>query len=110
MTLAEHAFFLERGEVRFEGSITDLLQRDDLLRPVFLADVGSALGNGAGGNGAGAAGTNTAGASAAGTNTAGGAGANSAGTNSGTNGGGTDGLWLGGPGSLPSPDGDGEPT
>jgi ABC-type multidrug transport system ATPase subunit len=100
MTLAEHAFFLERGEVRFEGSITDLLQRNDLLRPVFLADVGSALGNGAGGNGAGAAGTNT----------AGGAGANSAGTNSGTNGGGTDGLWLGGPGSLPSPDGDGEPT
>ncbi len=27
MTLAEHAFFLERGEVRFDGSITDLLSR-----------------------------------------------------------------------------------
>ena len=48
MTLAEHAFFLERGEVRFDGSITDLLSRDDLLRPVFLASVGAALGNGAG--------------------------------------------------------------
>jgi len=47
MTLAEHAFFLERGEVRFDGSITDLLSRDDLLRPVFLASVGAALGNGA---------------------------------------------------------------
>jgi len=47
MTLAEHAFFLERGEVRFDGSISELLQRDDLLRPVFLAEVGSALGNGA---------------------------------------------------------------
>jgi len=47
MTLAEHAFFLERGEVRFDGPISELLTRDDLLRPVFLADVGSALGNGA---------------------------------------------------------------
>jgi ABC-type branched-subunit amino acid transport system ATPase component len=37
MSLAERAFFLERGEVRFEGSITDLLRRNDLLRPVFLA-------------------------------------------------------------------------
>src|SRR5579863_1932854 len=44
MSLAEHAFFLERGEVRFDGSITELLSRDDLLRPVFLASVGAALG------------------------------------------------------------------
>ncbi|HXQ90053.1 MAG TPA: ATP-binding protein [Acidimicrobiales bacterium] len=50
MTLADHAFFLERGEVRFEGSITELLSRDDLLRPVFLATVGAALGNGAAGS------------------------------------------------------------
>ena len=48
MTLAEHTFFLERGEVRFDGSITDLLSRDDLLRPVFLASVGAALGTGTG--------------------------------------------------------------
>jgi len=39
--LATHAFFLERGEVRFDGPIDDLLGRDDLLRSVFLA--GAAL-------------------------------------------------------------------
>ncbi len=38
MTLAQHAFFLERGQVRFDGPVTELLGRDDLLRPVFLAD------------------------------------------------------------------------
>jgi ABC-type branched-subunit amino acid transport system ATPase component len=48
MTLAEHAFFLERGEVRFDGSISELLGRADLLRPVFLASVGSDLGTGSG--------------------------------------------------------------
>ncbi|MFL6238842.1 MAG: ATP-binding cassette domain-containing protein [Actinomycetes bacterium] len=36
-SLASHAFFLERGEVRFDGPIDDLLDRDDLLRSVFLA-------------------------------------------------------------------------
>ena len=36
MSLAERAFFLERGEVRFDGPTADLLERDDLLRPVFL--------------------------------------------------------------------------
>jgi ABC-type branched-subunit amino acid transport system ATPase component len=36
LTLAGHAFFLERGEVRFDGRTSDLLARDDLLRPVFL--------------------------------------------------------------------------
>jgi ABC-type branched-subunit amino acid transport system ATPase component len=36
LTLAGHAFFLERGEVRFDGRTSDLLGRDDLLRPVFL--------------------------------------------------------------------------
>jgi ABC-type branched-subunit amino acid transport system ATPase component/sugar phosphate permease len=135
MTLAEHAFFLERGEVRFDGSITDLLQRDDLLRPVFLADVGSALGNGAATNGAATngAGTNGAGTNGAGTNgagtkgtapngsqsSAGGGGGGTTppaarpgqtppGTDAGA-GGGTDGLWLGGSGSFPSPDEDGEP-
>ena len=38
LTLAAHSFFLERGEVRFDGPTDELLQRDDLLRPVFLAD------------------------------------------------------------------------
>ena len=37
MRLAERAVFLERGEVRFDGPTADLINRDDLLRPVFLA-------------------------------------------------------------------------
>jgi branched-chain amino acid transport system ATP-binding protein len=36
MSLAERAIFLERGEVRFDGRTADLLERTDLLRPVFL--------------------------------------------------------------------------
>ena len=36
MILAERAIFLERGEVRFDGLTADLLERTDLLRPVFL--------------------------------------------------------------------------
>ena len=38
LSLAAHSFFLERGEVRFDGPTVDLLERDDLLRPVFLPD------------------------------------------------------------------------
>jgi ABC-type branched-subunit amino acid transport system ATPase component len=38
LALAAHSFFLERGEVRFDGPTEELLHRDDLLRPVFLAD------------------------------------------------------------------------
>jgi ABC-type branched-subunit amino acid transport system ATPase component len=34
--IARHAFFLERGQVRFDGATSDLMARDDLLRPVFL--------------------------------------------------------------------------
>ena len=37
-TLADHAVFLERGQVRFDGPTTELMERDDLLRPVFLTD------------------------------------------------------------------------
>ena len=39
LTLAHHSFFLERGQVRFDGPTAELLARDDLLRPVFLAAV-----------------------------------------------------------------------
>ena len=35
--IAWHAFFLERGEIRYDGATHDLLERDDLLRSVFLA-------------------------------------------------------------------------
>ena len=37
MSLAERSIFLERGEVKFDGLTADLLNRDDLLRPVFLS-------------------------------------------------------------------------
>jgi ABC-type branched-subunit amino acid transport system ATPase component/sugar phosphate permease len=36
LSLAERSFFIERGEIRFDGSTQELLTRDDLLRPVFL--------------------------------------------------------------------------
>jgi ABC-type branched-subunit amino acid transport system ATPase component/MFS family permease len=36
LALAERAAFMERGTVRFSGPTTDLLQRDDLARAVFL--------------------------------------------------------------------------
>jgi len=36
LSLAQHAFFLERGSVRFDGPTAELMTRDDLLRPVFL--------------------------------------------------------------------------
>lgn len=36
LTLADRAYFLEKGEVRFSGATLDLLERPDLLRSVFL--------------------------------------------------------------------------
>jgi ABC-type branched-subunit amino acid transport system ATPase component len=42
MSLARHAFFIERGEVRFDGPTAELLDRDDLLRPVFLTGAAAA--------------------------------------------------------------------
>jgi branched-chain amino acid transport system ATP-binding protein len=36
MTVANRAYFLEKGEVRFSGKTADLLERDDILRSVFL--------------------------------------------------------------------------
>ena len=36
LSVCERAYFLERGTVRFSGAGKDLLQRDDLLRAVFL--------------------------------------------------------------------------
>jgi branched-chain amino acid transport system ATP-binding protein len=41
--LAHRAFFIERGEVKFDGPTKTLLERDDLLRPVFLAEAGTGL-------------------------------------------------------------------
>ncbi|HUI02380.1 MAG TPA: ATP-binding cassette domain-containing protein [Acidimicrobiales bacterium] len=36
LTVAHRAYFMEKGEVRFEGAAADLLSRGDLLRSVFL--------------------------------------------------------------------------
>lgn len=44
MSLAERAFFIERGELRFEGPTSELVERDDLLRPVFLAEATTGIG------------------------------------------------------------------
>jgi ABC-type branched-subunit amino acid transport system ATPase component len=38
LTLAERAYFMERGRIRFSGPTTDLLARPDLLRSVFLSE------------------------------------------------------------------------
>ena len=40
LSLVEHAYFMEKGEIRFDGSSRDLLAREDLLRAVFLEGVG----------------------------------------------------------------------
>jgi branched-chain amino acid transport system ATP-binding protein len=39
LEFADRAYFLEKGEVRFQGPSARLLERDDLLRSVFLAGV-----------------------------------------------------------------------
>ena len=36
LNLAQHAYFMEKGEMRFDGPSDELLRRDDLLRAVFL--------------------------------------------------------------------------
>ncbi len=36
LNLVEHAYFMEKGEIRFDGRAEHLLARDDLLRAVFL--------------------------------------------------------------------------
>ena len=36
LTMADRAYFMEKGEVRFEGPAAELLDRPDLLRAVFL--------------------------------------------------------------------------
>lgn len=38
--IADRAVFLEKGRVRFEGQIRDLMERDDLARAVFLGGSG----------------------------------------------------------------------
>ena len=40
LTVADRAYFMEKGEVRFEGPTSELLERDDIVRSVFLEGAG----------------------------------------------------------------------
>ncbi|HEY3142315.1 MAG TPA: MFS transporter [Acidimicrobiales bacterium] len=40
LTVADRAYFMEKGEIRFEGPTAELLARPDLLRSVFFAGAG----------------------------------------------------------------------
>src|SRR5258708_37581699 len=49
LSLVQRAYFMEKGQVRFEGAALDLLDRGDLLRSVFLEGAARGLaGAGAG--------------------------------------------------------------
>jgi branched-chain amino acid transport system ATP-binding protein len=41
LTIAERAYFLEKGEIRFEGPTAELLERPDVLRSVYLEGAAS---------------------------------------------------------------------
>jgi ABC-type branched-subunit amino acid transport system ATPase component len=40
LSIADRAVFLEKGRVRFEGAASELAERDDLARAVFLGREG----------------------------------------------------------------------
>ena len=40
LALADRAVFIEKGHIRFEGPASQLAERDDLVRAVFLGDEG----------------------------------------------------------------------
>ena len=42
-SVVEHAYFMEKGEIRFDGKADDLLKRSDLLRSVFLKGAAAGL-------------------------------------------------------------------
>jgi ABC-type branched-subunit amino acid transport system ATPase component len=50
LSIADHAYFMEKGEVRFDGPASKLLDRGDLIRSVFLGGAAKRLA-GAGGKG-----------------------------------------------------------
>ncbi|HVV35403.1 MAG TPA: MFS transporter [Acidimicrobiales bacterium] len=45
LSLVNHAYFMEKGEIRFDGRAQDLLDRPDLLRSVFLEGAAKGLGH-----------------------------------------------------------------
>jgi ABC-type branched-subunit amino acid transport system ATPase component len=46
LTVAQRAYFMEKGEIRFEGPTAELLARPDLVRSVFLTAGGNGGGSG----------------------------------------------------------------
>ncbi len=48
LTVAKHAYFMEKGEIRFNGSTNELLSRRDILRSVFLEGASTVVGGGNG--------------------------------------------------------------
>ena len=48
LTVAEHAYFMEKGQIRFDGSTSELLKRTDILRSVFLEGAQAVVGAGNG--------------------------------------------------------------
>ena len=51
LRLAERAVFMEKGEIRFEGPTVELLERDDILRSVYLKGTRAGAPNGHASNG-----------------------------------------------------------
>ncbi|HVF73527.1 MAG TPA: MFS transporter [Acidimicrobiales bacterium] len=49
LSLVDHAYFMEKGQVRFDGKSSDLLERADLLRSVFLGGAAGAFAGGTAG-------------------------------------------------------------
>jgi ABC-type branched-subunit amino acid transport system ATPase component/MFS family permease len=46
LSVVHHAYFMEKGQVRFDGPAQELLHRPDLLRSVFLEGASKGLGGG----------------------------------------------------------------
>jgi branched-chain amino acid transport system ATP-binding protein len=46
LTIATRAYFMEKGEVRFSGPTAELLERDDILRSVFLQGASEGMSTG----------------------------------------------------------------
>ncbi|NNF89720.1 MAG: MFS transporter, partial [Acidimicrobiia bacterium] len=53
LTIAETAYFMEKGEIKFHGPTAELLDRPDVLRSVFLEGAGAAVETRSGSNGHG---------------------------------------------------------
>jgi branched-chain amino acid transport system ATP-binding protein len=47
LTIAQTAYFMEKGEIRFHGPTSELLERPDVLRSVFLEGAQAGMANGA---------------------------------------------------------------